>query len=65
MSSARSTRLRAAFAWFQASLSRPSLSGLSARDLGDIGVRSGSLASAIDRDVAGRRLVDFGWRLGN
>lgn len=62
----RPSGLRAALAWFQASLTGPAgLSGLSNRDLGDIGVRLGSLSSAIDRDVARRSLVDFGWRLGH
>jgi len=61
----RPSGLRAALAWFQASLSGPAgLSRLSNRDLGDIGVRSGSLASAIDREIGSRSLVDFGWRLG-
>lgn len=62
---ARPGRLRGALAWLQASLSGPAgLTRLSGRDLGDIGVRSGSLASAIDREIGSRSLVDFGWRMG-
>lgn len=40
------------------------ISGMSQRELDDIGVKSGSLSSAVHRDIGRVQLVDFGWRLG-
>ncbi len=40
------------------------ISGLSEKDLKDIGLPSRSLAGAIDREIGKPRLVDFAWRLG-
>jgi hypothetical protein len=40
------------------------ISGMSERELDDIGLRSGALSSVVDRDLGRTRLVDFGWRLG-
>lgn len=63
--SPRTSGLRAVFDWLNGTMrSAGKVSGLSERDLGDIGVRSAGLSSAVTRDIGRTRLVDFGWRLG-
>ena len=40
------------------------VSGMSDRDLRDIGLRPRSLTSTVYREIGRPGLVDFGWRLG-
>ena len=40
------------------------VSGMSDRDLRDIGLRPRSLTSTVYREIGQPRLADFGWRLG-
>lgn len=40
------------------------ISGMSDRDLRDIGLRPRSLTSTVYREIGRPGLVDFGWRLG-
>jgi len=65
----RLTLLEEAFSWLrdqQSTLVHPSgrVSTLSDRDLADIGVRSRTLSSSVEREIGKPGLVDFGWRLG-
>ncbi|HEY6633559.1 MAG TPA: hypothetical protein VIZ90_19060 [Rhizobiaceae bacterium] len=43
---------------------RPQVSGLSDKDLRDIGLRPRSLTTTVYREIGRPGLVDFGWRLG-
>ena len=40
------------------------VSGMSDKDLRDIGLRPRSLSSTVYREIGKTGLVDFGWRLG-
>lgn len=65
----RTSRLRIALDWLheaQAALSVPAeqVSGMSDKDLRDIGLKPRSLSSNVYREIGKPRLVDFGWRLG-
>ena len=40
------------------------ISGMSDRDLRDIGLRPRSLTTTVYREIGRPGLVDFGWRLG-
>jgi uncharacterized protein YjiS (DUF1127 family) len=42
----------------------PRISGMSDRELRDIGLRPRSLTSTVYREIGKTGLVDFGWRLG-
>jgi hypothetical protein len=65
----RPSSLRHAADWFReskAALRHPTteVSGMSARELRDIGMKPRSLTSTVYREVGKPNLVDFGWRLG-
>ena len=42
----------------------PEVSGMSDKELRDIGLRPRSLTSTVYREIGKPGLVDFGWRLG-
>jgi hypothetical protein len=65
----RPSSLRYAADWFReakAALTHPTteVSGMSARELRDIGMKPRSLTSTVYREIGKPSLVDFGWRLG-
>jgi hypothetical protein len=65
----RPSSLQQAAGWLRdarAALARPAVlvSGMSDKDLRDIGLRPRSLTSTVYREIGKPGLVDFGWRLG-
>jgi hypothetical protein len=65
----RPSSLQQAAGWLRdarAALTHPAVlvSGMSDKDLRDIGLRPRSLTSTVYREIGKPGLVDFGWRLG-
>ena len=65
----RTGRLRTVLDWLadaRVALARPGerTSGMSDRDLRDIGLKPRSLTSTVYREIGKPGLVDFNWRLG-
>ena len=65
----RPKSLRLAADWLReasAALSHPAahVSGMTDKELRDIGLRPRSLSSTVYREIGKTGLVDFGWRLG-